>query len=143
MPMTKRFTVPQLMRPFAWIAAGAFLLAANYCICEAFSSDAHEEASHQHAPAGHHDEQAPASHTQSDPCCAAMQAATTPKVDFQLASSPAWQLQPLVLESSWITALLEPSRTASGLSPSAREPTPTRPFYRTTYANHAPPVRLA
>jgi hypothetical protein len=141
--MTKRFTAPQLMRPFAWIAAGAFLLAANYCICEAFSSDAHEEASHQHAPAGHHDEQAPASHTQSDPCCATLQAVLPTLGHLQLPLASHSLLSDLTVQSVDVPGFADLSFAPTGLSPPAREPTATRPFYRTTYANHAPPVRLA
>lgn len=137
----------------AWVAgvcSVAFVGAVNYCDLEAFAAcPAHTDDSHHAAePAHHHGESpaTPASHHEQESltCCAAMQAVTAPKVAFQLASSPAWRLQPLVLGSSWITSLLEPSRPASGVSPPTREPPPpARPFYRTTYANHAPPVCLA
>jgi len=126
----------------------AFFGAVNYCTIEAFAAHpAQHHDAHQSASTDHHDEESstPTHHhdENSASCCAAMQALATSRSDFNLASSPAWHLQPLPLQSSWTTALLEPSRTASGLSPPAREPTPARPFYRTTYASLAPPVRLA
>jgi hypothetical protein len=133
---------------FAILCSVAFFGAVNYCNLEAFaahptqSHDAHQSASTEHpeegssAPTHHHDED-------SVSCCAAMQALATSKSDFNLASSPAWQLHPVALQSSWLASFFEPSRTASGLSPPTREPPPARPFYRTTYANHAPPACLA
>jgi len=134
---------------FAVVCSVAFFGASNYCNLEAFTAhSAHGESSHHAAAPTHHDEEsssAPVNHheDESAACCAAMQAVTTPKADFYLTSSSAWQLHPLVVESSWITSLLEPSRTASGLSPPVREPPPARPFYRTTFASHAPPAYLA
>ena len=128
-------------RFMAWIAVGcsvAFVGASNYCNLEAVAA---HPAGHQHdeessTPAHHHEEGAGV-------CCSAMQAITTSKFDCHLASSPAWQLPPLALQSVWLVSFLEPSRTTSGLSPPAREPTPARPFYRTAFASHAPPVCLA
>ena len=141
--MIKHFIAPQSMRLFAWIAAGAFVLAANYCICEAFSSDAHEKASHQHAPAGHHDEEPPASHTQSDPCCATLQAVLPTLSHLPLPLASHSLLSDLTVQSVDVLGLADLSFAPTGLSPPAREPTPARPFYRTTYANHAPPAHLA
>ena len=140
---------PQRIRTwFAILCSVAFIGAVNYCNLEVFAAhptQSHD--AHQSASTGHHDEDssAPAHHHDEDSvsCCAAMQALATSKPDFNLASSPAWQPHPFALQSSWLASFLESSRTASGLSPPTREPPPARPFYRTTYANHAPPVRLA
>ena len=143
---SKRYHV--LHTGIAFSAAVAFLAAINYCNLEAFAAhptQSHD--THQSAAAEHHDEKSstPAHHHEegSVSCCSAIQAIATPESNFNLASSPAWQFQPLVLQSVWVVSFLEPSRPTSGLSPPAREPTPSRPFYRTTYANHAPPVCLA
>ncbi len=133
---------------YAVVCSIAFLGASNYCnleACTAHSTHAHDA---QHAataqphdedsstPAHHHDEN-------STICCSAMQAIAASTFDFHLASRPAWPFHSPTLQSSWLASLLKPSRTASGLSPPAREPTPANSFYRTTYANHAPPVHLA
>lgn len=134
---------------FAILCSVAFFGASHYCNLEAFAAHpAHSESARHAASSAHHDDESsstPADHHEDESvaCCAAMQAVTTPKVDFHLASSPAWPLHPLALESSLIPSLLEPSRTPSGLRPPAREPPPVRPFYRTTFANHAPPASLA
>lgn len=133
---------------FAILCSVVFIGAVNYCNIEVFAAHpAQHHDAHQSTSTEHHDEDssAPTHHRDesSVSCCAAMQALAASKSDFNLASSPAWQLQPLALQSSWLASFLEPSRTASGLSPPAREPTPARPFYRTTYASLAPPVRLA
>lgn len=133
----------------AILCSVAFVGASNYCNVEAFAAHpAHSKGFHDAASSAHHDDESsstPADHHEDAlvACCAAMQAVTTPRGDFHRASSPAWQFQPLVLESSWFSSLLEPSRTASGVRPPAREPTPARPFYRTAFASHAPPAFLA
>lgn len=139
---------PRTSTWFVILCSVAFIGAVNYCNIEVFAAhpaqhhDAHQAASTEHhdedssAPTHHHDED-------SVSCCAAMQALVTSKSDFSLASSSAWQLHPLPLPSLRLASFLVSSRTVSGLSPPAREPTAVRLFYRTTYANHAPPVRLA
>jgi len=131
----------RLMRFTAWFASGAFLLATNYCVCEAFSGDhAHAESSHHHAPAGHHDE-SPSDH-EYDPCCSTLQAVVTPHSNLLLTAGSQLLFQEVPLQSANVARVASLSLAPSGLSPPAREPTPTRPFYRTTFANHAPPVRL-
>ena len=135
-----------------WVAivcSVAFLGASNYCNVQAFAeqSASHHDM-HQAAAANHHHDEetpTPAQHHEdcSVSCCSAMQAVVTPRVEYRFAASPIWQFHPLVLESLWLASFLEPSRTASGLSPPAREPTPVTPFYRTTFASHAPPICLA
>ncbi len=139
-------STPFSTRLLAWVAGGAFVLATNYCLCEALSRHTHQDAlgaSHQHAPVGHHDEKVPASHTQSDPCCSTLQAVVTPQTGVMLsgASGPFFQDVPLLVVAHVKYADL--SLAPSGLSPPARVPTPARPFYRTAFASHAPPGSLA
>lgn len=149
--MTRRRAAQHHRQFVAWIpvlCSVAFLAASNYCNLEAFATlpgqahDAHESAVAAHhadessPPAHHHDEGALA-------CCAAMQAVTTPKIDFHVASASTWQVHPVAPDALPLALLLAPSRAASGLSPPPREPAPDRPFYRAIYANHAPPVFLA
>ena len=133
---------------FAVVCAIAFLGASNYCNVEAFAAHpTPRQEAHHSATAEHHDEQSttPAHHHDdgSLACCSAIQAITASKFEFRLASAFAWQFHPPAPQSSWFASVPEPSRTASGLSPPAREPTPARPFYRTTFASHAPPVSLS
>jgi hypothetical protein len=128
----------------AAVAAFAFLLAINYCVCEAFSADhAHNEPAQQHSPAGHHDDNTPTSQDQSDPCCATLQAVVFSPGTFQVASSTTTVLPSVVSLGAEITLRTQLATVSNGLSPPARAPTPRLPFYRTTYANHAPPARLA
>ena len=149
MTMCRRGKQPQRIRAwFAILCSVAFFGAINYCNLEAFAAhptQSHD--AHQSASTGHHEEDssAPTHHHDEDSvsCCAAMQALATSKSDFNLASHPAWQRYPLALPSLRLVSFLTAFRTASGLSPPVREPPSARPFYRTTYANHAPPARLA
>ena len=115
----------------ACLCSVAFLLANQYCALEAFAEH-HDE----HAPAvpGHHDE--------AVQCCAVMQAVVASRANLHVASSPAWQLHPLAFESVFVS-VFEPTYAASGLSPPTQESPPAKPFYRTTFASHAPPVHLA
>ena len=132
----------------AVVCSAAFLGASNYCNLEAFTAHltrCHE--THQSAATKDHDEESsiPTHHHDegSVACCAAMQALATSKSEFNPASHLTWQLYPLAPHSLQWASFLAPSRAASGLSPPAREPTPARPFYRTTFASHAPPICLA
>ena len=131
----------QGVRVLAWVAGTAFLLATHYCICEAFSSSrGHVDSSHQHAPASHHDE-SPSNH-EDDPCCATLQAVVTPHSAL-LVAGPQLLFQEVPLQAANIVRLADLSFAPTGLSPPAREPTSARPFYRTTFASHAPPIHLA
>ena len=132
----------------ALLCSVAFLAASHYCNLEAFAAPpTQSDDTHQSASAEHHDgdSSAPTHHDDEDSvsCCAAMQALAISKSDFNLASHPAWQFHPLALHSLRLASFLTPSRTASGVSPPVRDPPPARPFYRTTFANHAPPAHLA
>ena len=127
--MTPRCVLNTLL---ACLCSVVFLLASQYCALEAFAEH-HDE----HAPAapGHHDE--------AGQCCAAMQAVVVSRANIHIASSPAWPLHPLALESVWLVSIFEPSHAATGLSPPTQASPQARPFYRTTFASHAPPVYLA
>lgn len=132
------------MRLIVWVMGGAFLLATNYCICEVFTNHTHADASHQHAADGHHhDEGSPTSNTQYDPCCATLQALVPIRSAGHLIDVSDQTVRTAALPVVHFAHVADLSKAPSGLSPPAREPTTTRPFYRTTYANHAPPVYLA
>ncbi len=126
----------------AWIAGGALLLASNYCVCEAFSSRHTDSSHHQHAPTSSHHEESPSNH-EVDPCCSTLQAVVTPHSTFLLVAGPQLLFQEVPLETASIVRLVDLSLAPTGLSPPAREPTSARPFYRTTFASHAPPVCFA
>ena len=132
----------------AVVCSFAFLAASNYCNLEAFAEPTHHHpSSHQSASAEHHEDGASTPSNQHEEhsvfCCSAMQAVVASRLSYQLASSSVWQLHPLILESVWLVSVFAPTRTASGLSPPTQESPPARPFYRTTFASHAPPVSLA
>ena len=129
----------------AVVAVFTFLLATNYCVCEAFTGDhAHAESSHHHASAGYHDEQTPTSQDQHDVCCSTLQAVISSSGTLQVASLTPTGLLPFVLSlSSKSTPRAQVAAVLSGLSPPTQVPPPRLPFYRTTFANHAPPVHLA
>jgi hypothetical protein len=128
----------------AAVAALAFAVSMHYCVCETFAgSHPQADASHQHDPSSHHDTEHSSPGSQSDPCCSTLLAITTPRENFNLVGSSAPVLQARLLHTPSLTPLVELSMAPTGLSPPPRAPTPRLPFYRTTYANHAPPVRLA
>jgi len=130
------------MRLLAGIVGGAFFLAVNYCACEAVAHEHPDQASsHQHAPAGHHDESP--SNEEYNPCCTNLQAIVTPQLSLHLATISHQLFQAIALPVADAVSLADLSLAPSGLSPPAREPTTPRPFYRTTFASHAPPVSLA
>jgi len=124
------------------VMGGAFLLATNYCICEAFSHT-HTDSSHQHSSSGHRDESTPTPEQGYDPCCTTLQAIVTPQASLLLAGTwqPFFQHATLPVVDDVRSADL--SLAPSGLSPPARAPTPSRPFYRTIFASHAPPAHLS
>jgi hypothetical protein len=150
-PMTMRRRAGRQQHISAWgavVCSVAFFGAGNYCTLEAFAAQPSQACETPHAAIPeHHDEgpSAPTHHSDAGAvaCCSAMQAIAASRVDFRLTPTPAWQLHPFALQPSRFVSLLEPSRTANDLSPPPREPTPARPFYRTTFASHAPPVSLA
>ena len=129
-----------------WIAMGCcvtFLLATSYCSVEALlTHSAQDEHASHHQPTDHHDEDSRTpSHDQATTCCVTLQAVLASKVEFSLyrvAGIPS-----VDFESLRPATLIALSRFAHGLSPPTREPPPARPFYRTTFASHAPPVQLA
>jgi hypothetical protein len=130
-----------LVPSIAALAAFAFLLAINYCVCEAFSADhAHNEPAQQHSPAGHHDDHIPTSEDQANPCCATLQAVIFSRGILQVASSTPTLLPSIASLGVEITLRTQLATVPSGLSPPAQALPPRLPFYRTTYANHAPPV---
>ena len=142
--MVKRHTLtypPQFSACLAIVCSVAFVLASNYCNIEALAGDG----AHHETTGEHHNENAPASgHDEATVCCDALQAVLASKLDVRLCPVTSWLSHPLALKSLRPDALLvEAAHLATGLSPPTREPTPRTPFYRTTFASHAPPVRLA
>ncbi|MDP3702922.1 MAG: hypothetical protein Q8R78_00815, partial [Candidatus Omnitrophota bacterium] len=86
----------------AWVAGGAFVFATLYCICEAIGANvAHAEDSHQHAPAGHHEESS--SNNEYDPCCATLQAVVTPQASLFLAGTSQLLFQEVPLRAATTT----------------------------------------
>lgn len=130
----------------AWIAMVAFSVAINYCAWEAFATPpAQNESSHHHETSDHHPEgeHPTESHDEVAGCCETLQAIITSKLDTtagvvvtQPLDHPRFNVRPLV-------SLLESSCSTSGRPYPAREPPQERPFYRTTFASHAPPAFLA
>lgn len=129
---------------YTTLACGAiFLWAIIYCQLDAFVPHP-GESSHQEASAEHQDGTLPTpGHDEASLHCNTVQSLIALKFDVLLNPVTAQPFQATALESLQPDAFGEPFRLASGLSPPTRAPTPRTPFYRTTYANHAPPVRLA
>lgn len=144
-PMTHRGW-GQRKNPARWGAAFcafAFLTASHYCALEAFAAaPAHHEDS-SHAEGHGHGAGLPANGDDGELCCIALQAILLPKSDLSFARSDAPVFQLPALETQWPELPAHLPRAASGLSPPIRDPVPSAPFYRTTYASHAPPVCLA
>jgi hypothetical protein len=125
----------------AVISAFAFLAAANYCTLEALAAHpAADETSHH---SDSHDAGVPARGDDGELCCMALQAILQPKTDFGLARSDALVFQLPALQARQPELPAHLFRVTSGLSPPIRDPAPRTPFYRTTFASHAPPAFLA
>ncbi len=125
----------------AVLCSFTFWAATNYCNLEALAAHpAQGEDSGQHHPAaGHHPGAVPTPDDEDSLCCATLHAVPVTKVDMTPKSLSQW-IDPVtvVLGRDVLTTR---SRSTIGWSPPERGPTP-EPFYRTTYANHAPPVFL-
>ena len=137
----------------AWTSfacAFIFLVAGSYCNLEAFIPHSHSDSPTHHGSAAEHHEH-PASvpshddHEQeaSDICCEAIKTVVVPTVTLELPQFAHELLHPYVAVAVWSGAFVESHRLATGLSPPTRAPTAQQPFYRTTFASHAPPVSLA
>ena len=112
------------------VAAFTFLIGTNYCVYEELVQ-------------GHHERDSQHSDDQFDPCCSTLQAIALSPLNLFLAQAPPSILHALALllvEESPSVAL---AYAPTGLSHTARAPTPHAPFYRTTFAPHAPPLSLA
>ena len=141
--------VSALKLGLAVLGSVAFVGAANYCTLEAFETQSahHERACHTGSAEQQGDESSstPAHHHEgaSLACCAAMQAIAASRLDVHLASPTTRLLHELAGGVLGGAAVRESARIARGVSPPPQAPMPVQPFYRTTFANHAPPVRLA
>ncbi|MBI3996455.1 MAG: hypothetical protein HY352_02225 [Candidatus Omnitrophica bacterium] len=125
------------IRLSAWIVGGALLMATNYCAYEAFSGGhAHVNDTHQHAPVDHHDESPSRA---NDSCCSTLHAVVIPQFTLLLARGSPLLRQAMSLQAIPLVGFIDLSAIPNNLSPPAHEPIPARPFYRTTFANHAPP----
>jgi len=128
---SQRFLVDGL----AVIVGIAIVTASQYCTLESLT--------HRHEAAGHHHEgHLPSSGKgQEGRCCFALQAMeATTRVTIQPRVVNTRTLHPFAFEEPRTYTSFEPTLSASGLSHPAREPTLHRPFYYTTFANHAPPL---
>ena len=129
----------------ASLAAVTFLIGINYCACgELVHGPSHHGHAHTNDASSHHenDSQPQRSEHQFDHCCSTLQAiALAPSNLLLLPMLTRW------LHARALRAVGEDrsgalSYVPTGLSP-PREPTPHIPFYRTTFANHAPPLFFA
>lgn len=127
-----------MLAPIALASSFAFLLATNYCNLEAFAAHpAHSENSSDHHSAGDHHGAAPTSDDEAL-CCETLHAVPVSKVDVTPNTLIRW-VNLATVEIAERDVLIPPARSSIGWSPPERGPTPAAPFYRTTYANHAPP----
>ena len=136
--------------PSRWCAVAcsvAVVWAITYCNVETFVPHATaSEGSQHHASSDHAAPELPPSDHHDDStlhCETILNVVTAQRLEVHVSSRPTGVLRPLVWAGLESNALLELPHVASGLSPPTREPPPARPFYRTTFASHAPPVCLA
>ena len=124
------------------VTSVAFLATSAYCAAEVLVGPTPQnEAAHPHDGSGqHHGGQLPTPGSDDAAfCCVTIQAILASKFDVQGGSVIAQLFLSLTDSSLWSDAVSGQFRLASGLRPPTREPTPTTPFYLTTFANHAPP----
>ena len=124
----------------------AFFSATNYCMLETLAAHPTHGGNSHHSDASDHpgEKGFPTSGNDQDAlCCATLHAVLPSKSDIHPVRPITGILQLAVLGPSKSSVLVQPSRSAIGWSPPEREPPPAAAFYRTTYANHAPPVCLA
>ena len=126
----------------AIVTSVVLLAASTYCAAEVFVAPTlQSEAPHHHDGSGHqHEDKLPTpGNDDAAVCCATIQAILVSKRDVQIGSVIAQFFHSLALSNPCSDAVGGQFRFASGLRPPTREPTPTTPFYFTTFANHAPP----
>ena len=143
--MTYTIRQGKLLSGIVFLCGFAFLVAVNHCSLEAFAEQASShEALHHRETAPDYPENSPVhNHDEGSVCCSTLKAIPASK-SFEIRPSLTTSfLSPFEHRASWSDTLLESSDVTTGLSPSAQESPPATPFYRTTYANHAPPVCLA
>jgi len=131
-----------LMTGITMAAATSFLLAANYCACEALTgSHPHSAGAHHHQQAAghHHREDGHSSDGRADPCCSMLRAITTPSANLLVATFSPTLFRDCAAEVVQPIGWSALTHASTGLSPPARAPTPHLPFYRTTFAGRAPP----
>jgi len=120
----------------------ALVTATQCCTLEALGAHAASpDHSHQQEATDHHGNSPSPGKSQEVLCCFALQAIdTATSVSIRLGTLNPRILRPLAFCTPRIDTSFELTRIANGLSPPAREPTLHRPFYHTTFANHAPPL---
>jgi hypothetical protein len=128
-----------MLAPVALASSFAFVLAANYCNLEALSAypPQSESSDHHHSAGDHHNSAVPTSGDEESLCCAALYAVPGSKLE----TSPSLSIHRIELQAAKISGhdvIVIPPRSAISWSPPERGPTPATPFYRMTYANHAP-----
>jgi hypothetical protein len=127
----------------AVLCSFAFWAATNYCNLEALAAHpAQSENSSQHHSVDDHHGVVPTPGGEEALCCETLHAVLVSKVDVT-PKSLLQRTDPVTIEALGRDILFASPRSAIGWSPPERGPTPPTPFYRTTYANRAPPVCLA
>ena len=128
----------------ALLAAVTFLIGINYCAREELvHGPSHHGHAHTNDASSHHenDSQPQSSEHQFDHCCSTLQAIALAPSNLTLSPIRILLLHALALRAVGEDLSRALSYVPTGLSP-PREPTPHVPFYRTTFANHAPPLLL-
>ena len=147
--MRRRTRFQALTLGRAVLVSIALFGAMNYCAFEAFGAPPthHARACHAASPEPHEgDSSSLPAHQHNGAslaCCAAMQAIAVSRLEAPVASTAIRFLPRLASAVLGGAAVHEEAHAARGISPPPREPTPVQPFYRTTFANHAPPACLA
>ncbi len=125
------------------LCSTAFFAASNYCVLETLAAHpAPAEGSHHSDTAGH-DSGIPARGDDGELCCIALQSVLLPATDLHLArpNVPVHSLS--ASEAPCPKLPITSPGSTIGWSPPERGSPPATPFYRTTFASHAPPAFLA
>lgn len=120
----------------------AFLVAASYCTFEMLPGFANQSKVPHHHDGSHqdHDHNFPApGNDDGVTCCFTLQTSLASKLNIWFGSVSTQLFPFFALSTPELNFVIGPFREAVGLGSPTLEPIPTRPFYLTTFANHAPP----
>ena len=112
----------------------SFLFAANYCLLEALETDSTHPARSHHETSGSSD-----SGDEGSPCCAALQAIDTPKID-SLNRPVVFSFNSPVFYFLRIQKPIESFHLVKNFGSSITRPPGSTGFYYTSFASHAPPL---